>query len=51
MIVLVVVLLYVFDRMKRKKMKNQSMDELLLRPLGRREWDEIRGKLPQEDKT
>ena len=24
---------------------------LLLRPLGRREWDEIREKLPQEDKT
>lgn len=37
MIVLVVVLLYVFDRMKRKKMKNQSMDELLA-PL--REWSE-----------
>ena len=35
MIVLVVVLLYVFDLMKRKKMKNQSMDELLA-PL--REW-------------
>ena len=37
MIVLVVVLLYVFDHMKRKKMKNQSMDELLA-PL--REWSE-----------
>lgn len=37
MIVLVVVLLYVFDRMKRKKMKNQSLDELLA-PL--REWSE-----------
>ena len=35
MIVLVVVLLYVFDLMKRKKMKNQSIDELLA-PL--REW-------------
>ena len=35
MIVLVVVLLYVFDLMKRKKMKNKSMDELLA-PL--REW-------------
>lgn len=37
MIVLVVVLLYVFDHMKRKKMKNQSMDKLLA-PL--REWNE-----------
>ena len=37
MIVLVVVLLYVFDHMKRKKMKNQSMDKLLA-PL--REWSE-----------
>ena len=31
------VLLYVFDHMKRKKMKNQSMDKLLA-PL--REWSE-----------
>ena len=37
MIVLVVVLLYIFDHMKRKKMKNQSMDKLLA-PL--REWSE-----------
>lgn len=37
MIVLVVVLLYVFDHMKRKKMKNQSMDKLLA-PL--HEWSE-----------